>query len=403
MRRPKLFLAIFSIILVYLWVLPGGMLAQDGNQAALVIRHSDQSVQTVCVDFSEPEISGLELMQRSGIDLELDVQGLGAAVCRIGQTGCPANDCWCECKGGGDCTYWSYWLRSGGQWQYSQGGASAYTVSDGDIQGWSWGPGAVNLAYSPPDLSFENICTASAVEDATATPSSTAIVFVPADTPAGESTQSLPTGTLTPTPSPTSTNPPTATILLTATIVPTNTPLPIATAIAVVEEKPTVTEFSSDNAPLESQGISEIESDVAEPPANIEQEIRPTATIVPSPTPSPLAQNNEMIQTTPDSVIAMVEPDQSLPARQGERENKKWVEDKDDQPSNLSVVGTESEIPDLRVLPLATEEKLAAQEEYNVSSSSFSYMFFVLIVLGLGTWWVILSIRRQDESMPTNE
>jgi len=407
MKSPKVFLAIFSIILVSLWMLPGGILAQHGNQAALVIRHSDQDVQTVCVDFSEPEISGLELLQRSGIDLELDVQGLGAAVCSIEQTGCPANDCWCRCKGGGDCIYWSYWLKTSGQWQYSQGGASIYSVSDGDVQGWSWGPGAVSQAYSPPDLSFEDVCQESIVEDATATPSATALIFVPLDTPTTETYQSQPTVTSTstplPTPLPTSTISPPATNSLQVTTVPTNTPQPTATATVEIVA-PSVTDSSNSGVLLETESSVIIEQAASEQPANVEQDLQPTATSLPHPTPSPLAENNEIVTKTPGAAVAvLVEPDLTLPSRQGERDNKKRFEAIVEQPSNLIVVGAESHIPDLRVLPIAPEEEIANQDDQDSSSSMFSYLIFGVIVFGLSGWLIILSTRRNKFTLSDTE
>ena len=38
---------------------------------------------------SEPEITGLEVLQRAGMDVTAQVQGLGAAVCSIEETGLP--------------------------------------------------------------------------------------------------------------------------------------------------------------------------------------------------------------------------------------------------------------------------------------------------------------------------
>jgi hypothetical protein len=160
MKIIILLLALFSATLLFLGLLPQGMDAQEGNRVALVIRTNDQEVRTACVAFSEPEISGLDALQRSGIDFEIDVQSMGAKICSIEQTGCPVDDCWCQCIGVGDCVYWSYWHRLDKQWHYSQGGASTYSLGDGDVEGWSWGPGSVNEAIAPPELSFADICMA---------------------------------------------------------------------------------------------------------------------------------------------------------------------------------------------------------------------------------------------------
>jgi hypothetical protein len=399
MKRSKIFLLIFSSILVYLWMMPDGMLAQDRNQAALVIRYSDQSVQTACVDFTEPEINGLELLQRSGLDLELDVQGLGAAVCRIGQTGCPADDCWCQCKGGGDCVYWSYWQKLSGQWKYSQGGASIYTVSGGDIQGWSWGPGAVNQAYSPPDLTFENVCTSAAVDDATATPTATSNIFMVDDTPTNEPLRSQQTETPTTTPSATPTIPPTATTINQLTAVPTNTPQPTVTTALV----PAATEPISVVAPIEPQPIVSQTVVVAEPSTNHEREQKAESSLQVTPTPLPQARDDELNQTPPAAIIALAEPGETLPTRQSEMETKKRVEVTADQPKNFLVIGTEAHVPDLRALPVTMEEQINYSSDDDAPSSLLSYGIFGLIVFGLGGWLLLLSIKSREGPLPIDK
>lgn len=135
--------------------------AQDVNRAALVIQTAAGETVSQCVSFDEPQISGLELLTRSGLAVETSVGGLGAAVCRIAGTGCPADDCFCHCRGP-ECVYWSYWRREEGQWRYAQLGASASQVSPGAVEGWSWGPGSVTEAIAPPLLSFAAVCGADA-------------------------------------------------------------------------------------------------------------------------------------------------------------------------------------------------------------------------------------------------
>lgn len=161
--------------------------AQGGpNRVALVVQFGpDATLVTECVTFSEPEITGEELLRRSSFNVLFDLSGFGAAVCSINGTGCDVTagePCFCQCAGGGDCTYWSYWHLQNGQWVYSDKGASNYLVHDGDVEGWRWGTGQMNQWADPPAIiSFEEVC---------APP--------PTDTP-------TPTATPTPTPTPTST------------------------------------------------------------------------------------------------------------------------------------------------------------------------------------------------------
>ncbi|MFQ5398673.1 MAG: hypothetical protein ACE5E7_03650 [Anaerolineae bacterium] len=153
-------------LLLWLALLVGGtagLLAQapEPNRAALVVVFAEGDPVQRCVEFDEKQISGYELLSRSGLAVEADVGGIGAAVCRIDATGCPGSDCFCSCKAGGPCEYWSYWHQVDGVWQYSQVGAHTYQIRDGQVEGWVWGPGAPNSAPSPPEVTFEEVCLVS--------------------------------------------------------------------------------------------------------------------------------------------------------------------------------------------------------------------------------------------------
>lgn len=152
-------LSLFTLTLTVAWAIPAHLWAQTTNQAALVVRHGAGQVETRCVEFSEPQITGYDLLARAGFDVSVDAMGLGAAVCAINGTGCPANNCFCQCSGA-SCQYWSYWHQANGSWDYSMVGASSYPVTNGVVEGWSWGPGSVTQAIAPPLLTFEQICAA---------------------------------------------------------------------------------------------------------------------------------------------------------------------------------------------------------------------------------------------------
>jgi hypothetical protein len=133
------------------------------HHAGLVVRFGDGHVQTACVAFDEPSLTGEQLLDRSGLRVIINPSGaLGGAVCSINDQGCryPSEDCFCHCTGS-QCEYWAYfvWVGSGG-WQYSQMGASAVKVADGDLQGWSWGPGNFVSGTEPPKVAFADVCRA---------------------------------------------------------------------------------------------------------------------------------------------------------------------------------------------------------------------------------------------------
>lgn len=216
--------------------------AQGPNQVAVIVQYEDGSVSTHCVSFDTPQITGLEALEQTGLDVVYEGGALGARVCKIGPVGCdlPGN-CFCQCKGT-ECLYWSYWHLVEGTWQYAIVGAASYEVAPGGVEGWSWGIGTPNRAPQPPLISFEEVCQTSSATPPTATPP-------PTETPTHTRTprptetarpKETPTGTATRAPegegqpSPTPTQP-----ASTPTAGPTRTPSLVPTQAA--EERPTET------------------------------------------------------------------------------------------------------------------------------------------------------------------
>jgi hypothetical protein len=169
-------------------VLPSSPAGGGGaNRAGVVVRQSDGTVRDMCVFFEQDEISGYELLERSGLTFEAEDYGTRHAICKIGNDGCSPSkgeDC-LECR---KPDAWSYYLRNKGDttWVYSQVGADDRNVRDGYIDGWSWGEGS--QAPKPPAIPFSDVCPATAT-------STTAPRPVPASGgPSGSGGGSLPTG-----------------------------------------------------------------------------------------------------------------------------------------------------------------------------------------------------------------
>ncbi len=135
------------------YALPRQGYGQASNRAGLVVQYGDGSVVTLCVRFSGATLSGVALLEQSGLDLVTRTDpGLGAFVCKIGKDGCPAENCTCAYPP----TYWHYWLRAADGWQFSPVGASSRQLQPGDVDGWVW----TGEATPPPDLAFADICPA---------------------------------------------------------------------------------------------------------------------------------------------------------------------------------------------------------------------------------------------------
>jgi hypothetical protein len=129
------------------------------HRAGLVVRFGNGSVISRCVAFSEPSLTGLELLSRAGLSIVVDLNSsIGAGVCKIGSEGCDrGRSCFCQCEGS-TCAYWQYFHLQSGAWKYSNVGAASYQVSDGAVEGWAWGN---NVA--PPPIGLDQICATGGV------------------------------------------------------------------------------------------------------------------------------------------------------------------------------------------------------------------------------------------------
>jgi hypothetical protein len=145
-RRWFLFSFTF-LLLIILLLTPAE--ADGPNRAGLVIDYGDGNAVTFCVEFEEESITGIEVLERAGREFVLGFGG--GAVCAVDGVGCPGDDCWCECGNPSQgCIYWMYWHLKGGEWRYSEAGAAAYPIYDGDVEGWVWGSGSTEGGAQPP-------------------------------------------------------------------------------------------------------------------------------------------------------------------------------------------------------------------------------------------------------------
>src|SRR5215210_4934115 len=141
LRGPLLLATAVSLLLVALfYVLPiraqAIAPAAGPSTADVVVQFGDGLVVTRRITFTGT-ISGLEALRRTGLAL---VEKNGG-VCRIEDTGCAAGqDCFCGCPPPFEpCLFWNYQRWNGSAWIASAQGPAATTVSNGAVEGWSWG------------------------------------------------------------------------------------------------------------------------------------------------------------------------------------------------------------------------------------------------------------------------
>ncbi len=150
-----------AVLLAALWLEPRPTAAEEINHAGLVIRDSEGRLTYAWVPFTADEITGIELLQASGIPVvTVGFGGLGVAVCSIDGQGCGVSECRrnvCQASAA-DAPYWQYFQQDPANpalWRWLALGASASKVHDGDVFGWSWTAAEPGL----PALSGGDIAT----------------------------------------------------------------------------------------------------------------------------------------------------------------------------------------------------------------------------------------------------
>ena len=130
------------------------------HHAALVVQHSSGSLLTRCVAFAEEQISGLQLIERAGVQYDAQSFGsIGTAICQLDREPATSPP---GCFGSG--SYWQYFHRQGGNWQDSASGASSSALRDGAMDGWRYAAGAKQV---PNNVSFASVCAPPSAPTAT--------------------------------------------------------------------------------------------------------------------------------------------------------------------------------------------------------------------------------------------
>jgi hypothetical protein len=142
-------IALLTLVLTSLFVFQVAIAAEVG----VAVKFSTGEVSKKCVNISEGS-TGYQVILLTGLNLVWKDYGggLGHALCKIENTGCPESNCFCSSE------YWNFLYKNYGQnWSYSNTGLDGYSVQDKDILGLVWG----EYGASPPEISFGEICSVS--------------------------------------------------------------------------------------------------------------------------------------------------------------------------------------------------------------------------------------------------
>ncbi|MER2599274.1 MAG: prenyltransferase/squalene oxidase repeat-containing protein [Caldilineales bacterium] len=104
------------------------------NAADVVVDLGDGHSIARRITFTQTQISGLQALQLTGLQLVTADYSFGTAVCAIEGTGCPASNCFCNAN-----RFWGYSFWDGTVWQGHPAGAATILITNGAVEGWRWG------------------------------------------------------------------------------------------------------------------------------------------------------------------------------------------------------------------------------------------------------------------------
>jgi hypothetical protein len=260
----------FGLLLLLggLGAVPVPVRGQASAAIGVMIRYPDGHIESLCVSAPPGGITGLEVLQQAGVPLRVETQSGGVTVCAMRGQGCadPSAPCFCQCQGGGDCLYWTYYHWQGGRWVVATLGASNTPARPGVVEGGGWGA-------PPPAPSGAALCGLAAPAASPTPPQATATPRPPAPPtrrPVPTSTRARPT-------------PPLATSLP-----PTFAPSPVPAAA----DTPTATRQPLTPTLTPGAAPSTTPTPLLQPPT-------PTGTLVPVSSPTPSATAPVLIPTVP--------------------------------------------------------------------------------------------------------
>lgn len=123
--------------------------ADTGSDAGLVIDYGNGGMTYAVIPLGETPMSGIDFLEATGIDVvTVSFGGLGDAVCQIGPTGCPVDECrrrLCQTSDAHS-PFWMLLKRADdGSWTQISTGVSGQRVEPGDVYAWAW-------SGTPPEL-----------------------------------------------------------------------------------------------------------------------------------------------------------------------------------------------------------------------------------------------------------
>ncbi len=151
--------ALFSVLVLFA-LTAGAAFAQGGDtkQVALIVTFADGKTHTEVVSVPS-KATTLDALRAAKLSIATSDTAQGTSLCKINDTGCPADNCFCDAK-----HFWAYYHLNGNAWTAAAEGAGTYVPADRAVEGFAWSDfdAQFNPNVKPPASTFEQVASVQA-------------------------------------------------------------------------------------------------------------------------------------------------------------------------------------------------------------------------------------------------
>jgi len=152
MSRRTLFIA---LVVALLALTAASAFAQSGGtkQVGLVVTFPDGTSKTEVVTVPAAATT-IDALRASKLTVVTTEGSFGTSLCKINDTGCPADNCFCD-----PAKFWAYYHLSGTAWAGAMEGVGVFTPADKAVEGFAWSGFDANFnpTVQPPVYTFEQL------------------------------------------------------------------------------------------------------------------------------------------------------------------------------------------------------------------------------------------------------
>jgi hypothetical protein len=124
--------------------------ASAAHHAYVVVEHLSGASLQKCVGFDGDTVDGQTLMDKSGIEYQVQTFSFGKGVCQVDNEPMQYSECFPQNQ-----PYWALFVETGGAWAGAQTGYTAVALHDKEAIGWHYVQ-ASDPSPAPPPLAKES-------------------------------------------------------------------------------------------------------------------------------------------------------------------------------------------------------------------------------------------------------